>query len=151
MTTDRLDDLLRHHRSLRYHRFRILEGIRAVAFRNLDELHGAMDHVGLSQFQSEQDRAAVHTHILDSLGFEANPFSRAVLSWTLWLPWEVYLCLIYAEIEGYCQISSEAPALACPRLTSFLTQHRSSIAGLKVLRDKTLHPQKDLGTCAVGN
>ncbi len=144
VTTDRLDDLLRHHRSLRYHRFRILEGIRAVAFRNLDELHSAMGHVGVDQFQSEQDIRAVQSHILESLGIEADPFNRAVLSWTLWLPWEVYLCLIYAEIEGYCQMSCEAPALACPRLTSFLKQHRSSVAGLKVLRDKTLHPQKDL-------
>lgn len=47
MKTASLRIILNCHRNLRCHRYRIVEGIREVAYRNMGELHRAVDQVGL--------------------------------------------------------------------------------------------------------
>lgn len=63
------------------------------------------------------------------------------------MPWEMYLCLLYVELEGYRAASNRDPSLAFGPLEELLAHKATVVESLKAVRDKVLHPAKriDLG------
>lgn len=137
-------DLLHYYRNLRYHRYNVLEGIRLVAFRNVGKLHEAMGEIGLDRLTSAGDVAVVQDRMLAGQGVPADPITRMVMGWITFLPWEVYLCLLYAEIESYQKTAKSLPVVQHSALSDFLQRHETAVDFLRAMRHKTLHPQKEL-------
>lgn len=137
-------DVLQYYRNLRHHRQYVLEGIRRVALRNLDVFHDTMGDLGLNRLTREQDIIAVQDHILAIQGVPADAVTRSIMGFILWLPWQIYLCLLYAEVESYQKTSVSLKAIRHPEFSNFLRRHSTAVDSLKEMRHKILHPQREL-------
>ena len=58
--------------------------------------------------------------------------------------WDIYLCLLYVELEGYETHVRSTPELRCPAIDAFLVGNKTFIDWLKSFRDKLLHPISEL-------
>ena len=59
--------LIDYYAKLREHRCRVTEGIRVIAFRNMDHLTTAQQYVGVRKFSSEADIIAVQNKMLEEI------------------------------------------------------------------------------------
>lgn len=134
-------DLVQHFRRFHDHRTGVLEGVRAVAFRNVDHLSRAMEHAGINKFTSEKSVARVQDAIIREQGLQPTATQRWLLGCGLSNAWEVYLCLLLAEVESY---RSMRISFALTPLDELLDGNASVLEALKILRDKLLHPTKDV-------
>ena len=57
--------------------------------------------------------------------------------------WDVYLSLLYVELEGYVVHARTTPELSCPIIGTFIQNNRAFVDWLKSFRDKLLHPISD--------
>ena len=81
---------------------------------------------------------------------EGGPFSyvhelrrlleSSLTSQILFSIWDVYLCLLYVELEGYELHASSIAGLRCPTIDRILRENAARIDWLKSFRDKLLHP-----------
>ena len=58
-----------------------------------------------------------------------------------WYIWEIYMCLLYVEIEAYTSYSEKIPELRSSFIDRFLQENQEIIRALKDYRDKVLHPE----------
>ena len=58
------------------------------------------------------------------------------------MPWEMYTCLLYAEVENYMAISRKHTALVYKPMQEYLASHQGMIQSLSDVRDALLHPLK---------
>lgn len=82
------------------------------------------------------------------------PFSRAhdlrrileppLTSQILHSVWDIYLCLLYVELDGYEEHARTNTDLRCSTIDEFLTGNRAFIEWLKSFRHKLLHPLSEL-------
>ena len=72
---------------------------------------------------------------------EPTPTRRWHLACGISDTWEVYLCLLLAEVESYRSMSD---SFALPPLDELLNRNEPVLDALKTLRDKLLHPTKDV-------
>ena len=135
--------LLDYYLKLRDHRCRIAEGIRVIAFRNVDHLNAAMRHVGATGFSDLASISPVQDKMLEDQGLERNESNRSFLGYATWIPWELYMCLLCAEIDNYEVISHKHTTLAYTPLDTYLTSHQAVVQSLRDARDLLLHPLKD--------
>lgn len=137
-------DLVYHYYKLQTHRCWVLEGIRAIAFRNMDFTvrHGlALDAKGLSD---EAYSVELQNEMLREQGLDPNSSDDAFfLESALWPPWEVYACLLYAELEYYERVATRVPELAYEPLQKCFKLHSTLIRSLGDVRDSFLHPLRD--------
>ena len=131
---------IRHYANLQYHRSTILEGVRLAAFRNIGHLNRAMAVAGLSCLTDQGAIIAVEDQMLNDQGMDPSPGNRELLGLVTWLTWEIYLRLLYAELDIYRRESrkNSTPAF-CP-LDEYFKLHPEVDKQLGVLRGKTLHP-----------
>ena len=133
--------LLQHFERMCLHRTDILEGIRTIAFRNMDHLTRAMKREGIHRFTTPASIITVEDAMVRDQGLEPTPTHRWLLEAGTHIPWEIYLCLLFAEVESYRSMSA---SFAFPPLDKLIDLNRAVLNTLKILRDKLLHPTKDV-------
>ena len=134
-------DLVQHFEHLYDHRTGILEGVRLVAFRNIDHLVRAMGREGIDRFTTSASIVSVQDAMVRDQGLQPTPTSRWLLSCGTFNAWEIYLCLLLAEVESYRLMRS---SFALPPLDELIDRNAPAFDALKTLRDKLLHPTKDV-------
>ncbi len=133
-------NLLGYYSKLREHRCRITEGIRVIAFRNMDHLTAAERHVGVRRPTDETYYIRVQDKMLEDQGLDNTDIQRWLLAGATWVPWEIYTCLLLAEIENYIEISQKHESLAFGPLEEYLATHQAMMQSLRDVRDTLLHP-----------
>ena len=133
--------LVQHFARLYDHRTSILEGVRAVAFRNINHFDRAMKREGIDRFTTPASILCVQDAMVRDQDLEPTPIHRWLLAWGTFNAWEVYLCLLLAEVESY---RSTRDSFTLPPLDTLIHQNASVLEALKTLRDKLLHPTKDV-------
>ena len=132
------------YRNLFYHRTVILEGIRKIAFRNMIHLsetikdHGANDNA-LRDHQWVKD---IQGKMLADQGLENNKLNRMLIGWATWYPVQVYLALLYAEVEFYQRFCSKWDILADDVFSAYLETRTEFTSKLNGFRDFFLHPSE---------
>ena len=135
-------NLLHYYSKLREHRCRIVEGIRVIAFRNMAHLSRAVVQLGVKSTGDRPSRLRVIDKMLADQGLEPNHTNRWLLDSATWVPWEIYMCLLYAEIENYVAISQKHTSLVYKPVEDYLASHNAMVQSLKDVRDALLHPLK---------
>ena len=74
---------------------------------------------------------------------EQTEANRWVLGWSSRASWEVYMCLLYAGIEQYRNVSGEFRDISFEPLEKWLQCHDELIQYLRTVRDKLLHPPNE--------
>ena len=138
--------LVKNYRNLRFHRAFLMEGVRLVAFRNIEHLFRTQKMLGIHALTNDEEIDAVVDSMLDDQGMERNPINRNARARATWGPWEIYLCLLYAEIKMYQDVSKLNSNLIYKPLSKFIHSHRVDIKNWMNLRDTILHPAKSLTT-----
>ena len=138
---------LRHFVDLRRHRRMLLEGVSIVAMRHHNHLMGAMSRLGLNAPHDDQSVERVLDLIYEEQEVSVDKKSRPMVEFINLFPWEMYLCLLYVELEGYRSASRREPDLVFGPLEELLAQKAAVVESLKTVRHKMLHPAKriDLG------
>ena len=113
-------DLMKYYAKLRDHRCGITEGIRIIAFRNMDHLSRVGTQLSTTDLADEASRIRIQNKMLEDQGLECSHMNRWLLGMATWVPWEIYMCLLYAEIENYTVISQKLPSLKFPALGELL-------------------------------
>ena len=142
MRSDSPDEAINHYRNLQYHRSVILEGVRNIAFRNINHLTRVMKNQGMTQLTDDREIDTVYDLMFQDQHLDPDLNSRRILEFVTWVPWEMYLCLLSAEIESYRRESRRDPALLFGPLEAFFQSNETTIQHLNTLRDKVLHPAK---------
>ena len=133
-------------RNLIYHRARILEPIRRLAFRNMRHFAVAIaDHHPPTdaQVDSVEFKEWVHElqdRMLRDQGYESSEEDRVVLQIATFTPVKLYLALLYAEIEYLEKRAREHPLSSNQDLGDFLRDNGDFIGHSKWFRDGMLHP-----------
>ncbi len=136
------NEAIKHYRNLQYHRSVILEGVRVIAFRNINHQTRVMKNLGMSQLIDDRDIDAVYNLMFQDQDLDPDLNSRRILEFVTWVPWEMYLCLLSAELESYRRESRRDPALLFDPLEALFQSNETTIQHLTTLRDKVLHPAK---------
>ena len=138
---------LRHYLDLRQHKSTLLSGVSTIAIRHINHLMGAMSRLGLEVLNDDQSVERTLDLIYEEQGMSTDRNSRPMVKFINVIPWEMYLCLLYVELEGYRSASRREPSLAFGPLEELLGQKAAIFEDLKMVRDKVLHPAKsiDLG------
>ena len=121
-----------------------------------------LDRINVRQAQTAQEEFEIVARTSDAFRREAGletpekgfPFSRAhelrrlleprLTSQILHSIWDIYLCLLYVELEGYETHARSTPELRCRTIDAFLKGNRPFIDWLKSFRHKLLHPISEL-------
>lgn len=104
---------VRSYRNLFYHRTVLLEGIRRMAMRNMAHLTDAREHCDAHASLEEDDWVPrVQAKMLSDQGLENNELNRTVIEWATFCLLQVYLALLYAEIESVVVEEHRAAALS---------------------------------------
>ncbi len=121
-----------------------------------------LDRIGVRQARAAQAEFEIIARTSDALRREAGlttpekgfPFSRAhelrrllesrMTAQILHSIWDIYLCLLYVELDGYKTHARSTPELRCPVIDAFLKDNGAFIAWLKSFRHKLLHPLSEL-------
>ena len=135
--------LLKYYVKLRDHRCGITEGIRVIAFRNIDHLSRAGEQLGVANTSDETSRILVQDKMLEDQGLEQIHINRLLLGWATWIPRELYMSLLGAEIEHYMSVSHEHTTLVYAPLENYLASHQALIQSLNEVRHALLHPLKE--------
>lgn len=133
--------LAQHFERLHGHRTGIVEGVRAVAFRNMDHLARVMKRARIDSFTNDTSIAKVQDAMIREQGLEPTPTRRWLLGSGLANAWEVYQCLVLAEVESYRSIRD---SFALAQLDALIDRNATALDALKTFRDKLLHPTKDV-------
>ena len=135
-------EVVRFYRNLRHHRSTIMEGVRLIAFRNINHMLRAMARLGIQSISNDAEMDAVCDIMFQDQGLDSGINSRNVLEFSIIIPWEAYCYLLYVELEGYQRASRKNGALKFDPLESFCLTHGDVLDSLSVMRDKVLHPGK---------
>ena len=132
--------------------------------RKFPTIGETLDRINVRQAQTAQDEFEIVARMSDvstrKSGLEVSekgyPFSRAhdlrrllesqMTIQILHSIWDIYLCLLYVELNSYKKHARSTPDLRCPTIDVFLEDNGAFIAWLKSFRNKILHPISDLTT-----
>ena len=134
--------LLKYYSRLRDHRCGITEGIRVIAFRNMDHLTTVSQQLGITGRIDEDSYSRVQDRMLEDQGLEKTDASLWWLGYATLIPWEIYMCLLYAEIENYKLVLRKHSSLVYQPLEDYLASHQAVVQSLEDARDALLHPLK---------
>lgn len=138
------DAVIGVYRNLFHHRTVIAEGIRQVACRNMIHLTEArVACAAHSRSLNEDDWIGrVQAKMLADQGLVDSKVNRTVIGWATFYPVQVYLALLYAEIE-YIQRNRERSGLLEDKdVFSYFDRKQEAISKLKGFRTAFLHPVK---------
>ena len=137
------NNLVQNYRKLRLHRCVIVEGVRVIAFRNMDHLYTTRVRLQAMDWGDAEAMTRVYNKMLEDQGLDQTEDNRLVLLWASRAAWEIYTCLLYAEIEHYSVVAHRHPNIRYEPLDSYLKSHEALIEQLENVRDKLLHPLKE--------
>ena len=137
-------DLMEYYASLSYHRCVLLEGMRLVAFRNINHLFRVSNELNVRYITNDPDLIKIQNQMLTDQHMELSEENRYLLGAATWSSWEIYLCLLYAEIERYQTISKKEGLLVYVPLEQFIKENESTISALEMLRNKIIHPASEV-------
>ena len=100
-----------------------------------------MERDGIHRFTTDASIVRVQDAIIREQGLEPTPSRRWLLGCGLSNAWEVYQCLVLTEVESYRSISD---SFALAPLDTLIDRNTPALDALKTLRDKLLHPTKDV-------
>ena len=129
---------VRSFRNLFYHRTVILEGIRQIVGRNMVHLADAAERydAGISPEENERTTRAI---ILSDQGLENNAANRFISGIATHCPFQVYLALLYAELDCVREWQDQSRVLANDGLRQYLEENEEEIDMLRKCRDSFLH------------
>ena len=110
-----------------------------MAFRNLDHLSNVINKLNISNINN--DLVLIQDQMLRDQKLEPSEINRTILAYGTWAPWEIYLCLLHAEVEYYKAISEKEPRLIYKPIQIFIERNDSILQSLRLLRNKILHPK----------
>ena len=129
----------RHCCGIHYHRYLVLEGVRCAALRNIGSLDRTQSNsivdAGAARLYSRKYNEPVEV-ILEDL----NRMCRRMFGIFMNSLWEVYLCLLYEELEAYRKLVKKNSNFSCAPLSGFLNCNRDMLTHLREFRDRVLHP-----------
>ena len=133
---------VRSFRNLFYHRTVLLEGIRRMAARNLIHLAEAQRHCGVKSSEEVHEWIPrVQARMLRDQGMENNSANRKILPFATFTPVQVYLALLYAELECVRDWQGQSKILGNERLRRCLCENEKAINKLRRYRNSFLHPK----------
>ena len=138
------NNLIQNYTKLRLHRCVVVEGVRVIAFRNMDHLFTTRVRLQAMDWGDSEAMARVQSKMLKDQGLDQTEANRSALVWASRAAWEIYMCLLYAEIEHYMAVSQRHPHITYEPLDSYLKSHKALIEHLRSVRDILLHPLKEI-------
>jgi len=107
----------------------------------MDHLARVMRREGIDSFTNDTSITTVQDAMIREQGLEPTSTRRWLLSSGLANAWEVYQCLVLAEVESYRSIQD---SFALPQLDALIDRNAPALDALKTFRNKLLHPTKDV-------
>ena len=71
--------------------------------------------------------ARVQNKMLEDQGLDQTEANRSALVWASRAAWEIYMCLLYAEIEHYRAVSQKHPHITYAPLIAISSRIRPSL------------------------
>lgn len=132
------------YRNLLHHRTVYLEGIRRIAFRNMIHLREAEGACGPFSSSQNWDEWAlrVQAKMLADQGLEDNALNQIVIALATFYPVQIYLALLYAEIEYIGRYRKRSTLLEDGDVFAYLDREQETVSRLKGFRTALLHPGK---------
>ena len=140
-----LQAAVRCYRNLFYHRTVILEGIRKIAFRNMNHITEAIKY-GESKGDGLRDDKwieCIQQKMLADQELDDNELNRMLIEWASFCPLQVYLALLYAEIEYFCKYCKKSEILSNDALSLYLEEKAEYVSMFHGFRNAFLHPSKE--------
>ena len=144
---DEVESAAAYYRNLAVHRHEILEGIRQLAFRNMQHLNDAMLRAGPRPSVDSDSAAArawvrrIQTITLADQGVKYSELNQFLLELATFSPVRLYFSLLYAEIENFNKCSAKIPLMGDQVLTGLLTSWSSDLNTFGNFRHKFIHPE----------
>ena len=113
-----------------------------IAFRNMDHRFVTRVALGISDWIDPDCEDRIFDKMLLDQGMDQTQENRWVLGWASRASWEVYMCLLYAGIEQYRNVSRDNPDIRFDPLEDYLQRNKKLVEHLRNIRDKLLHPLK---------
>ena len=141
MRIDKASEIIaaQHCCGIDYHRYLVLEGVRCAALRNI----GSMDR---TQSNSIVDAGAVrlfsrkYNEPFEVILEDLNRIYRKMFGIFVDALWEVYLCLLYEELQAYRKLVKKNSNFGYAPLSGFLNRNRDMVTHLGEFRHRVLHP-----------
>ena len=126
-----------------HHRTVLLEGIRQIACRNMIHPTDAREACEADS-SSDGDHWVEHVQakMLADQGLDDSKLNRTVIGWATFYPVQVYLAMLYAEIEYLRKYQERSALLVDSGVFSFFDHRQEAISKLEGFRDAFLHPLK---------
>lgn len=128
------------YRDALYHRNIFVEGMRQIAVRNLAHRHRAALACGYVEGSTENGMETVVMKMLEDQRLENSQVNRNFLVIATFVSVEIYLCLLYASIEFYRDVSSKKDFHKDKRMDACLARHAGFVSLLGEFRHSFLHP-----------
>ena len=138
-------NVVNRFRNLLYHRTMILESIRKITFRNMGHFMDAIQYVESNTVDIDESQWVdrVQKKMLFDQGLEDNKLNKTLIGYGTYCPLQVYLALLYAEIEFYKRFCIDIDILNDDVFSSYLDTKTEFTSKLSKFRDFYLHPSKD--------
>ena len=100
-----------------------------------------MEALEITSFELKSSLIAVQNRMLQDQNIDPTPTNRWLLECANMNSWDIYICLLYAEIECY---RSDRKWISIPTLDQFMDDNKEILDMYKLVRDKLLHPLKNI-------
>ena len=134
-----------HCCSIHYHRSLVLEGVRRAALRNIGSLNGeklgSIVDAGAARLFSREYKESVEV-----IKEDLNRICRRMLGIFMNSLWDVYLCLLYEELQAYRRLVKRNSGFRYAPLSAFMDANGDLLAHLREFRDRVLHPESRAST-----
>ena len=129
-----------HCCSIHYHRSLVLEGVRRAALRNIGSPNGEesasiVDAGAVRLFSSKYNEA------VEVIEEDLNRICRKMFDIFISSLWDVYLCLLYEELQAYRRLVKRNSEFRYAPLSDFMDANGDLLAHLREFRDRVLHPE----------
>ena len=134
-----------HCCSIHYHRSLVLEGVRRAALRNIGSPNG-------EESQSIVDAGAVrlfsrkYNESVEVIEEDLNRICGDMFAIFMNSLWDVYLCLLYEELQAYRRLVKRNSGFGYAPLSAFMDANGDLLAHLREFRDRVLHPESRTST-----
>ena len=124
---------------IHYHRSLVLEGVRRAALRNIGSPNG-------EESDSIVDAGAVrlfsrkYNETVEVMEEDLNRICRKMFGIFMNSLWDVYLCLLYEELQAYRRLVKRNSGFRYAPLSAFMDANGDLLAHLRAFRDRVLHP-----------
>ena len=134
-----------HCCSIHYHRSLVLEGVRRAALRNIGSPNG-------EESQSIVDAGSVrlfsrkYNESVEVIEEDLNRICGDMFAIFMNSLWDVYLCLLYEELQAYRRLVKRNSGFGYAPLSAFMDANGDLLAHLREFRDRVLHPESRTST-----